>query len=58
MSHLDIAPQYSGVLLGISNALGSLAYVAQPVLHRIITSEVSRLYDIKKISVNTYTCEN
>lgn len=44
VNHLDIAPRYAGILMGIANAIGSTASFLVPYLHSIVkeVTEVSQ----------------
>ena len=42
VNHVDIAPQYAGVLFGISNTAATLPGIAAPYVIGVITSNVSR----------------
>ena len=44
LTYLDMAPQYAGLLTGISNTIGSVAGVIVPTLVGIITPDVSIHY--------------
>jgi len=46
VNHLDLAPPFAGVLMGIGNALGTTARFWQQSFHGIVTStsEVARVY--------------
>ena len=43
VNHVDIAPQYAGILFGISNSLAAITGFASPVLVGVITEEVRNL---------------
>ena len=43
VNHLDIAPQYAGILVGIANAIGTTASFIAPFIVDLITQEVSSL---------------
>ena len=40
VNHVDIAPQYSGILFGISNSIAAVTGFVSPVVVGIITEEV------------------
>ena len=41
VNHVDIAPQFAGVLMGISNCLACLSGIVGPLMVNIITEDVS-----------------
>lgn len=47
VNHLDIAPQYAGVLIGISNTIATLPGIFSPLLTGVIVQHhVSTTYSI------------
>ena len=40
INHLDIAPQFSGVLMGITNCVGTLPGFIGPIVAKAIAKEV------------------
>ena len=41
VNHMDIAPQYAGTLMGISNAIGASSGFIAPYLASVLTTDVS-----------------
>lgn len=39
MNHLDIAPRYASILMGISNGFGTLAGMLCPIVVNIMTKD-------------------
>jgi MFS family permease len=42
VNHLDVAPQYAGILMGMSNGLGTVSGVVSPILASKLTVDHSR----------------
>ena len=40
-NHLDIAPNYAGILMGITNTAGTIPGIIAPLVARLIASAVS-----------------
>ena len=40
LSHLDVAPQYAGMLAGLSCSVANLAHIAAPFVRRQIITQV------------------
>lgn len=48
INHIDISPNFSGVLMGIANGLSGLFAICTPlVVHVVVTDEVSFFLPIK-----------
>ena len=43
VNHMDIAPQYAGTLMGISNGISAISGFIAPVLAATVTESVSKL---------------
>ncbi len=43
INHIDIAPKYSGVLMGITNSAGTLPGIIGPVIAKSIAHSVGKL---------------
>lgn len=43
VNHLDIAPRYAGILMGISNGVGTLSGLLCPIVVESITKDEVRL---------------
>ena len=41
VNHLDIAPKYASILMGLSNAIGILAGIFCPIIIDFLTKDVS-----------------
>lgn len=53
VNHLDIAPKYASILMGISNTFGAMSGIFSPLLTGfIVITPVSRFYFIKTILFN------
>jgi len=51
VNHLDIAPRYAGILMGISNGVGTLSGMICPIVVEMITKpdpdiKVSNLFTV------------
>ena len=44
VNHLDIAPKYAGIMMGVSNAFGALTSFVAPYMLRVVNEKVSRCY--------------
>lgn len=44
VNHLDIAPRYASILMGMSNGIGTIAGLICPIAIDNITSDKVRLY--------------
>lgn len=45
VNHLDIAPRYASILMGLSNGIGTLAGIFCPIAIDFLTKDKVRLYD-------------
>lgn len=54
VNHLDIAPRYASILMGLSNGIGTLAGIIVPyALDGLIQKDVSRFfYKLKLVFLN------
>jgi len=43
VNHMDIAPQYAGILMGLSNGISALTGFAPPYVAFVVTQSVSKL---------------
>ena len=43
VNHMDIAPQYAGTLMGISNGISAISGIIAPYVAAIVTESVSKL---------------
>ncbi len=41
INHIDIAPQYAGILMGITNTAGTIPGIVAPLVAKMITKQVS-----------------
>jgi len=41
VNHMDIAPQYAGTLMGLSNAIGASSGFVAPYVTSVLTADVS-----------------
>jgi len=46
VNHMDIAPQYAGTLMGISNGIGAISGFVAPYVAATVTKSVSRHYPV------------
>lgn len=49
LSYLDLAPQYAGLLTGMSNMIGSIPGIISPTITGYITKNVSFIFIILKL---------
>lgn len=52
VNHVDIAPKYAGVLMGISNSLAAICGIAAPYVIGVLTPNVS----FSRFIMQTGTC--
>lgn len=53
VNHLDIAPRYASILMGLSNGIGTLAGIIVPyALDGLIQKDVSSFYKFKLVFLN------
>jgi len=46
VNHIDIAPQYAGTLMGVSNGIGAVSGFITPAVAAALTTDVSRDFTI------------
>lgn len=52
VNHLDIAPRYASILMGISNGIGTIAGCICPyVVHKIVPVEEGKNVDMEIVSI-------
>lgn len=53
VNHLDIAPRYASILMGISNGVGTLSGMVCPLIVGAMTkNKVSHCYSYSEVNVN------
>lgn len=57
VNHLDIAPRYASILMGISNGVGTLSGMVCPLIVGAMTkNKVSRFYSYGSVNVSIDSC--
>ncbi|KAH9488858.1 hypothetical protein Btru_059287 [Bulinus truncatus] len=54
VNHLDIAPRYASILMGLSNSVGTLAGMLCPIVVQAITKDARN--DVEKVQDAIYLC--
>ena len=49
MNHLDIAPRYASILMGVSNGFGTLAGIMCPILVQLMTK-----HEVREVLENNF----
>jgi len=57
VNHMDIAPQYAGTIMGISNGTAALSGIIAPYLASIVTESVSECDHIPTTTRKPGNCE-
>jgi len=55
VNHMDIAPQYAGTLMGISNCVGAISGVIAPYVASTVTESVSNFDCLMPNSNNSHS---
>lgn len=59
VNHLDIAPKYASILMGLSNGIGTLAGIFCPIVIDFLTKDtVSQFFFTKSFLLTKIICAN